>query len=88
MNNRKYKGILSVTSRVKTLSNDYSDYLQISYDIDNNTVISDYFNDMSHSSYKVYRDKNIINCGNIFVNTTMKEIKRMIDETLSLMEER
>lgn len=84
MKNRNYHNIKKASSETKTLKGIYdAGYVQISYDTENDVVITNYHHDIGHSWRTTYHDDNIIDVGIVCEPTTMARIREMIDDALA-----
>lgn len=78
------KGLKAISGETKTLKGCYdANYLQLVYNVESGEAWTIFHSDLGHSWQTHYDDENIINCGNIFTPKTQKELKEIIENSVT-----
>ena len=81
----KLKGIKNVVTEAKNnLGNNNNLYLQVNVDKATGKVWSDLHCSIGQNSWNVYKDRNVLNCGNVSdKNVTIAEVKAMVERKIN-----
>jgi hypothetical protein len=78
------KGLKAISGETKSLKGCYdANYLQLVYNKETGEAWTHFFSDLGHSWQTHYKDNNIINCGNICTPKTQKELREIIENSIS-----
>lgn len=79
-NTRIIKGLKKVAGESKrlTYNNNCNEYLQINYDMESKEIFTNLHSGFNHFQ-TFYNNPDIINCGNIHEQKTMKELREIVE---------
>ena len=78
-NTRIIKGLKKVAGESKRLKNNrYNNYFQVNYDLSTKEIFIDEHSGFNHFQ-TFYNNSDIVNCGNIYKQTTMRELREMVE---------
>lgn len=80
---RKYKGIKNAVTEIKLIADNHKGiYYQVSYDVDNDQVITTWHTSFGYNEWDEYNDPNIIHIGFFDQDISMRALKRKIIEAI------